>query len=457
MTTFTDVLGTTHVVNDDVLGLFGATGNGGTESGEQSAGTPGANTTIVLLGSDNGFLVRRYGANDYRLVYADDYAPGTNPRSSAPNGPGAHVYRSLQIEQLSWILSSEKWVALCEDEFSGGKYAGFLNSIDHGKTWQRSDGGGAPGDPPPMDNSNLAIGLNIETSPVDEDGRVWDLALSVSSPPERAYYTSTDYGLTWSERFLETGSGGRTYWVSDGYIWAIRFAIDLAGSPLQLHRISPVDGATVTTDFAWPGGLGSSNSWAILSNYASHRLFIWPWTPAGMTHYLNVNITDPDNPDGTWVAYSTISGYSPGTNIIGWAPVTNQKIVMVANNLTFGGDTGAVFYSSDGGMTWSKVIDYTPDLSYIADNGAFGVFEETPRLSTDGKNVFLAAVPPNCYISRDYGATWTMETMDMSIFDGYPGIPPTHWLSTAIAGPGGNIPLPPGAGRRKGGYVWFIG
>jgi hypothetical protein len=97
------------------------------------------NAVVIMLGTDNGFLVRRYGSNDYRLVYADNYAPITNPRSSHPNGPGPHVYRSLQIEQISWILNSQKWIALAEDEFSSGKYAGFLYSEDTGRTWHWQD------------------------------------------------------------------------------------------------------------------------------------------------------------------------------------------------------------------------------------------------------------------------------------------------------------------------------
>lgn len=457
MTTFTDVLGTHHVVYDEMLGLFGATNAGGTESAPQSPGTAGSSRVVVILGTDNGFIVRRYGANDYRLVYADNYAPGTNPRSSAPNGPGPHVYRSLQLEQLSWIVSTNRCIALCEDEFSGGKYAGFLNSLDNGKTWQRSDGGGSPGDPPPMDDNNLAIGLNGETSPVDEDGRIWDLRVSIDSGPQKAFFTSTDYGISWTEQFLQNTPGGVTHWVSDGYIWGVKIFMGLAGSPLQLYRISPVNGVTVTYNFAWPGGFTSFNQSGIIGNYAAKRLFIWGWTPQNLTHYLNVDVTDPDNPSGTWIAYSTISGYSPGKNIIGWAPVTNQKIVMVANNPTFGvggPNTGAIFYSSDGGFTWTRVVDYTPKLSYIATLGdpgsilTFGVFEETPRLSTDGHNVCVAAVPPDVFISTDEGATWTNETMDMNIFAGQAGIGPTHFLSTAIVGPEGNFPPPPAEARR---------
>jgi hypothetical protein len=414
---------------------------------------------IVMLGSDNGVLVRRYGPDDYRVVYVDNYAPGTNPRSSAPNGGGPQVYRSLQIEQLSWIINSQRWLALAEDEFSGGKYAGFLYSINTGRTWQRSDGGGAPGDPPPMDSANLAIGLNAETSPVNEQGVIWDLAGSILSPGSRAWYTSTDYGLTWAEQYVDTNPGGTTWWASDGYLWGIHVFMSLAGSPTVLYRIHQVTGVTTTFTFPWPSGLGSSNSWAISSYYGSRRLFVWAWTPSGMTHYLNIDVADPNVPVGTWVAYTVFPGLSGTKNMIGFIPVTSQKIVAVANNLTFSSsppNTGAVYYSSDGGFTWSRVIDYTPKLSYIAAAGSFGVFEETPRLSSDGHNVCVSAVPPDVFISTDEGATWTNETMSLGIFSGLARAP-THFLSTAITGPGGTQPPFTSEGTRRLPQATLIG
>jgi hypothetical protein len=333
-----------------------------------------------------------------------------------------------------------------------------LAGLGTGRTWQRSDNNGLPGDPPPMDSSNLAVGLNAETSPVNEQGLIWDLAPSILTPgPTRAWYTSSDYGLTWAEQYLNTSPAGTTWWASDGYLWGVKVFMSLAGSPTVLYRINQATGVSVTFNFAWPSGLGSSNSWAISSYYGSRRLFVWAWTPGGMTHYLNIDVSDPAVPVGTWVSYTVFPGLLGSNNMIGFIPVTSQKVVAVANDLTGPPNTGAVYYSSDGGFTWSRVIDYTPKLSYIAASGAFGVFEETPRLSSDGHNVCVAAVPPDVFISTDEGATWTNETMNMAIFSGQAGIAPTHFLSTAITGPGGTAPPFTPAITRRIPQVTLIG
>lgn len=408
--------------------------------------------TIVMLGSDNGFLARRRGANDYAVAYADEYDQATNPRSGAPH-PGAHAYRSIQVEQLSWMITSDKWIALLEDEFSGGRYAGFAFTTNNAVTWQRSDLNGSPGDPPPMDSNRLANGLDGETSPISEDGRIW----SIENPASvNTWGTSSDFGRSFTNQFVPYGtpSGSKTYWISDGWIWGIRLnGIVLAGSPYVLNR-QAIDGTNTTSfSFTWPSGFSNMQDGAINGYYGTNRLYAWNYLISSPSHILSVDITDPDVPVEAWTLVSSI-GLSGSKNIHNIIPITNQIGIMLATDLTFGSSphsSGSIWRTTDGGATWTKIVDYTPHLNPIGTPEDGALQEDLVRVNTDGYNVVVAATPPYCYISFDQGATFTEETVDMSIFTGYAGVAPTHWLSCAISGPNGTIPPPPPPDVNPGG------
>lgn len=399
-------------------------------------------SSTCIIGTDNGFIIKRDGPNHFKVVYASSFDPTTNPNNScapcANQEAGAHGYRSLQCEdiQVGWD-DPDIVVVHIEDEFSSFPWGGYVYSSDRGETFSEHS---------PLLKMAYGDPLGLEGINMDNDGGLWAYGdASFPNVPVGArgnWHRSYDGAASWTDLGWSGINGfnpQKTHWIGDGYVWATQVRPNLAttidiwrettlGAGLADYSIAKQAGATYSTLAALHGrpGTGRLVAWQPgLSQLTSSTT--WP--------VLSVDISAPLTPILTWSANMPLCNNGEFVQMM--LPITHD--VVLANTLDAGATpyakTGGIWRSADGGLTWTQVVANTTKLGLSTPAAGLGIgqlYEDNQRIASppgDSDEVWAATKPPYVYHSSDAGLTWDIETVDMTIFNGYAGRLPSVWVA----------------------------
>lgn len=380
-------------------------------------------TMNLLIGTDNGFIIRRSSENNYSVVFAGGGLGHLNEDDIFYD-----LQSTINDQRIVWANGGGLW------------YPAW--STNGGLNWDYAEDY-ATASPPYLDNpynygSFGGGGLRHER---DNDGNVLGInhlpGLHNPDTNPLIFHRSIDHkGTEYEAVFnweLKTGQAvrsGQSY-VADGYVWWSGGPTSMftnRGDEGKLYRIG-LDGEGFTSFNILPTGYGNV---PITGWNDSHRLVIWQNLSAGP--FISVDITDPDNPllthHFTEIDFET--QFSEDYDVQHVQPITNQVILAMIHDPTDFDPRvpGAIIRSDDGGVTWDYVVNFTDQLGHSEYNNEysnFGINISNPN------EVFAVQAPPYVYHSLDAGETWEVETVDMDIFTPYGGDPPTEWSSIAVA------------------------
>lgn len=353
---------------------------------------------MVLVGTDNGYIFRRGGPNNYSVVY------------EVPS-PASHAILVNPIWQISVIYTDKRNI------FSAWDSVFAIYSTNGGKTWvERGQINNLPG------GIYDLIGIKGLLWPLDEEGHVW----SETGPTPNDVYKSPDFKVPSFDLVgdaavilsCEEGSVAPSV-VADGYVWCQNQDSNVVNpfDPIQqtLSRCD-YDGSD-PQDFAVPWPLDvvpidraehytSMSTWPVIA-----RIATWPRSSTVPNYIISTDVTNPAVPAFTFTAISE-------TYIAYVLPITNQIMLAVACS----GTTGTIYRSTDGGTSWVAVLGPTTKLG----RGSFQAGELIARDAL-ASNIWVASSVPYIYHSTDLGLTWEEETVDVSSL----AIPPRDWESIA--------------------------
>jgi hypothetical protein len=208
------------------------------------------------------------------------------------------------------------------------------------------------------------------------------------------------------------------------------------GSATTLHRAN-ADGSGDTT-FAFTGV--ATFYQPISGQVGSRRLYqfsVGNTVNNVIPGYVSIDITNPDSPS------FFNSGNNPFNNqrTLWIQPVTN--LVAIAHTLTTANtnlDSGALWRTTDGGQTWTRVVSTT---THLGNSGADTFGGQTIAVDfSDTNSLWAASQAPWVLHSTDQGQTWTEETVNGSGAD-----TALEWttigLARSVTGPASE-PAPPG-------------
>jgi len=84
-----------------------------------------------------------------------------------------------------------------------------------------------------------------------------------------------------------------------------------------------------------------------------------------------------------------------------WSLIQNDSLLILGTSGSFGGDTAAIYISSDNGDSWTKVF-------------SLGIFNVFFSFAVSGNQVFAGVLPSGLYYSNDKGLTWTLQNSSIS-------------------------------------------
>lgn len=102
--------------------------------------------------------------------------------------------------------------------------------------------------------------------------------------------------------------------------------------------------------------------------------------------------------------------------------------------------SGSIYRSADGGSTWSNVVPETTQLGTGRESGTEGENNNISAVAPDPAStswVWCCLRPPFVYYSSDQGASWTFESVDLSIFTPYlsgSDVAPENWTGISVVG-----------------------
>ena len=338
----------------------------------------------LLLGTDNGYVVRRNGVNDYAIVYTSDLA--------------GHAFYDNQLAGLLTAPGHPN-KAFVADLFS---YA--VKTSNSGTNWTRS---GSPTFPPPFSQTFV---FNM-----DRNGSLWGITFPTGAT---RWWRSDDLGFTWSAIYDIAEPDTTNSWIDD-IAWTI--VPDDALTPHVAYRLIRVnqDG----TDY---------RSFSLtLSTSASGDPFLWGWygttemyATDGYGGALSADIVriDISNPSAPTSALQT-APFGASRYAIYIQPLAGGKAVALAMTTDY--LQGELWYSSDAGQTWSNVVALTANLGDTATHANIGSWLIAPS-HANPLEVYAATKIPYVYVSNDGGQTWSMETCNASLGAG------GEWAALAV-------------------------
>jgi len=452
-----------------------------------------------IVATDNGFMFRRFGPNDWRLVNVADVF-----------GDGSHYFEDLICYGMYSGPNAPHWV-----------YAEWYGlpawSNDGGKTWHNTpdddpmygfstlepEPGSQGGDYPFHWSDYMIDGL---ASGVDNDGYVWGFSKLAS---ERSDTSKPVYAHKSIDR---TGRGHTAVfspapidqaWVADGYIWDFtgppsltcsftigmndEFETCMTGlfnspnpTPGMLRRFNMDGGGRAEWPIHVPHSYGHTG-WGINGWYGSSKLAIWnvfndtqgppwfrieqPWgyQTLGTGRVFGPCIIDMSNPDAPTYHWLPDEPFGANRLIQNMQPVDNDVILALTWNGALDEETsppaGEIWRSADGGLTWAKVAGPHPGLDSAAVIEFTGYDNEVCSIVVNHANkdeIWVATAVPYVWHSLDRGLTWTYEIVDTSPTQGYNGEGPYEW--TAIAMGADPVMIAPGVAKyeRPGtARAWF--
>lgn len=369
-----------------------------------------------LLASDNGFVFRRNGANDFSLVWTGTHGThGPADEIVAFNGPAFST--PSRVPTMTAATSSD-----------AGNPEYPLYSSDAGGTWAATSAPRLSGFGQPHGGAKDGTYNWI----VQENGTVWSFAQQTASPNHHYLFSMVSPYTTWVQVFDLNATFGVNpnlgLWIGNNWLWY------LDGPNKTLRRCDLTGGNVASWVITPPGGI-SMSSFGLNGWPGTNRLVSWSW--ATTRAVLSIDISDVDNPVFTWTAAVPF-----GTSQIVWDifPLTNSILIanVVDDTVGAGRDlSGSIWRSTDGGSSWSSVHPNTSRLGVAATQAGAGFDNEISAVApdpTDNSHVWVAMCPPYVYHSEDQGATWGFETVDLSVCDPFGGVRPQEWCGICVAG-----------------------
>lgn len=340
----------------------------------------------VIVGTDNGLIVRRDDSGADSLVYSSPtttreiYSLVTSPVSDS------RIWSYQRIPSSSNVRS--------------------VYTADGGVTWtdfvRTYPGTGGPlGVFPARSNPWM--------TPLDSSGNV--LGIYTATGPPSNIYTSTDNGLTWSGSSFSYVSPNSTAWdwYTNGKYWWMQ---DLTTFPNRyvIHGVA-LDGSGLTTST----GL-NANTFELFGRYGVPTL--WTYSSPGASGGAYTF----DVSSGTAVQTST---WTEPTPTQGWI------LPLDSTSALFMDVAGHLYRSSNLGGSWTNVLPGSP----VSIPNSFYL----PMAATNGTDIWVISAFPNLLHSPDFGFTWETVTISSTLSGA------TRWTSISTAPPSG----PPVPGFSK--------
>lgn len=340
-----------------------------------------------VLGSDNGYLYRRYGVNDWRKVF-DNGGPHSN--SSAPGfklagraGANAGVLGFMNdTAVMASVLSADDGVTFA------------------GTTWTNT-------------------GFDHRTTSQGANGTIYKYTTEL--------FATSDLGVTWTA----LGDGGlpsapRWLIAIGDYLW---LTID---GDANLYRCN-LDG-TGGTAFTGPG-FPSSHTY-LQGRADTHRLYAFRDFTTG---FVVIDISDPDAP-----GFTSHGDEFGGELVLSMKPVTS--LIAIAQTVNAGNTQGSIWRTADDGATWIQV--HGPSTQVAGDNLGgddhnIAVDDLTPtNIWIAGHTIFdfpTADRRSTAWVlySSDQGGTWTEEQVTQETVPGSI----TFWQSIGVSGQDACVPV----------------
>ncbi len=380
-----------------------------------------------LLGTDNGYILKRTGHDTFKIVYADDAGDPKDTCGPGVSNPHAN-YSMICSEIFTQYTDRDKVVALlqCGMNCPGGVAWQYLQSSpDKGENWPTQSH---------IDNYTRR-GYVATEPPFDNLGQHWTGRpdSSVGLPSTNTWAHSRDWrGI---KPWLDTGINALTSpfllpgtaFIDRGYIWSSR--LSQSGGVTILGRTA-VNGSGATSFNSATHVIGGSCT--IRGLYDINRLFIWSFDSNDWMAVID--ITDPTAPIFNWVAPF------PSNTRIHQVQALDAGHVVALCISRFDGIPGSVsnpeiavcsiWASADGGLTWQmkvapdpvKLIMPSTTPTFISGSVASGSSlrqnSDNINFSFDHPNeVWVATRYPYVFRSTDYGETWSYEIVSDALFN----------------------------------------
>ena len=350
-------------------------------------------TGRLLLGTDNGYVVRRNGPSDYEIVY-----------TSSTFGHGFYA------QQMAGLLTdpTRPQRAFVADDFGGSPFYPTL-SDDGGNAWTSYPSSTFP---PPY-SQNFVYNM-------DKNGALW--GITFDDPGLSGWWRSDDRGATWSKIYDLAEPDATNSWIDD-LAWTI--VPDDALTPHLAFRLVRAD-------------LDGSNyaSFSLtLTTSADGDPFLWGWYGSAEMYahdgyggargadLIRIDISNPASPTS---ALQT-APFGSGRYVIYAQPIIGGKAIALAMTTDY--SQGEIWYSSDAGLTWSNVVALTSHLGDTATHANIGSWLMTAS-HADPLEVYAATKIPYVWVSTDGGASWSEESCNVDLGAG------GEWAAIAVTTPG---------------------
>lgn len=333
--------------------------------------TPGCQP---LIAGDNGYIVKRIGADNYCVVWK-----GSDPIDHSVDSENIGFSEPPADPSAKYKLSTMR-------DF--GQVEKILYSQTGGDYWIQGTN---------LNTLAFPVASSGELSwNVDAIGNIWIVQGS-------SFYKSTDQGLTFTLQFASPfGSTPiQNVVIDDTYIWWLDNATD------TLHRCN-LDG-TGATSFAAPAG-----NW--LKSMVLGMIAIGAVPP--QVTISSVMLITVDN-----LGVPSFNVVAPfGTDFIGDVRAVSGDILIARTETSPARLTGSIWRSTNGGSSWTRVVGPTPNLAAPIHSNP------VQSIAWTEDDVFVAIKVPYVYYSANQGASWTLETVDVGLFD----TAPQEWTGIGI-------------------------
>ncbi|MEI6409986.1 MAG: T9SS type A sorting domain-containing protein [Bacteroidota bacterium] len=309
---------------------------------------------------------------------------GTHPLSAQWINQGAGLFQAESwVEVLQPINSNVVWATIDNYEVFLGNDTSLLpriiRSTDGGQTWQQDSIPGTEG--------CMALGM----SALSKD-TAWVTFYNGRNPAKSRLYQTIDSGNSWQPKFQPdtvAGLGVHFFDAEHGLIFR--------GSKV---RITNDGGATWQIPASLPTAINKN-----IYNYGGDAFTAYKnnvWIPLADGRVLKT--TDQGN---HWSLLNTpLVGDSVSFNCIAFTDAQHGLAVGIFTNATYSAlSFSRVFRTEDGGTTWSEVAS-----SNLPPQGFFGAVEEIPGTTNTfimfGVNYFVGAGEAYDYVTHDGGLSW---------------------------------------------------